>query len=524
MADLAAASAVAASTGVGAAERVLARRCRLLLLAYPRGYRTERGEEILGTLLDAATPGQRTPRLADAADIAVAGIRLRIGAPAMTGFDAGLAVAAPIALALAAGISAFAWWRVEPIGAGTFGVPAFLGLFRTVGPVAYLAWIAAALARVVLPTRPARHALAIALGTTFAVPVFTAVTPYDRPPLWVLMALAVFGGLALAGTPIGVRPSLDERLAVLTGTFGLAVVASALVAAWPPATGGSGYYYQPTLARVGVIVAGTVGAVAAYAVIQLRRGGGGQHWLWATALLGLPAGWLGPFDSAGLRVAADANVPHFGRLAQVLLATGVATVVIGGLAQRRNGPIPDTGAVRAGLVGFATLGFAVGVTGFLALGADGRLGFAGAAQRVPAHVGITLLALVAAGLSGAIGQRPTPTAARWFGGGAAIAFPAAWLVAAYDNGWTVRGWPDYAHTAALIATLAFLPFAWCVVAALRTLSSHPARAVATLVVSLGWVVYAAVPSVLSWGPVLVVLGSGCAVLALSSRRRSPTPS
>ena len=523
------------------AEARLARRCRLLLVAYPPAYRAQRGEEILGTLLDTATPGQRAPRFADAVDLVVSGVRLRIGAPAMTGFDGGLVAAAPIALALAAGISAFAWWRIEPIGDGAGpGEQAFLGLFRTAGPMAYLAWVVAALVRVALPARAARPSLAVALGATVSVPVFTALTPYDRPPLWVIMALAVFGGLALAGTPAGARPSMDERLAVLAGTVGLPMVASALVAAWPPVDALG--YYQPTIARVGVIAAGAVGVVATYALILLRRRGGdpeaAQRWFWATALLGLPAGWLGPFDSAGLRAAADASVPHFGRLAQVLLATGAATVVISGLAQRRPTPAattPATAAPPSGVsargplapdgplspVGFATLGFAAGLAGFLALGASERLGFAESASRVPVQVVVTVLALFAAGLCGAVAQRPTRLSAAWFGGGFAVAFPAAWLVAAYDNGWTLRGWPDYAHTAALVATLAFLPFALCVVAAVRVLATRTIAALPLLIVSLGWVGYAAVPSVLSWGPVLVVLGSGGVALTTTSRRRSP---
>src|SRR5262249_5888933 len=118
----------------------------------------------------------------------------------------------------------------------------------------------------------------------------------------------------------------------------------------------------------------------------------------ATALLGLPAGWLGPFDSAGLRIAADSAVPHFGRLAQVLLATSVATVTIAGLARRRTslktGPPPSL--VPAGA---APVGAAVGLAWFLALGAQGWLGFTERAP-MPGHVLVTLGALAVAGLCG----------------------------------------------------------------------------------------------------------------------------
>jgi hypothetical protein len=526
-----------------------ARGCRVLLLAYPRSYRAERGDEILSTLLDSAVPGQRLPRAADAADVVAAGVRVRLGTPSMAGFDAGLAAAAPIALALAAGISAFAWWRVEPVGSGPTAAPAFLGLFRTIGPLAYLAWLIAALARVLLPAAASRVAIGLATGATVALPAVSGMTSYDRPPLWVVMALGVFGVLAFAGSPMGTRTSVDERIGVAVGTVGVAVISSALVELWPPAGGGFGYYYQPTIARVGAVVAGTVGGVAAYALVKAVRrneehrqsgqGGptgraraGAQPWLWATALLGLPAGWLGPFDSAGLRIAADSAVPHFGRLAQVLLATSVATVTIAGLARRRTG-VRQGPAPTLVPAGAATIGAAVGLAWFLALGAQGWLGFTGRAS-MPGHVLVTLGALAVAGLCGL--ARPMRAmvgpAVRAFLAGVGLMVPAAWLVAAYDNGWTVGGWPDFSHTAALVATLAFLPFAVCVVAALRQVAlaqqvaprqkvagERPA-AVAMLTVSLAWVAYAAVPSVLSWGPVVVVLLSGCAVLGITASPRS----
>jgi hypothetical protein len=74
----------------GAAERgssvgprtgeVLARRYRLLLLAYPFEYRERRGDELLGTLIDDASPEQRWPSGREAASIVVQGLRARLGA------------------------------------------------------------------------------------------------------------------------------------------------------------------------------------------------------------------------------------------------------------------------------------------------------------------------------------------------------------------------------------------------------------------------------------------------------------
>ncbi|WP_238006858.1 hypothetical protein KZZ52_24745 [Dactylosporangium sp. AC04546] len=62
------------------AGEVLTERYRLLLLAYPFEYRERRGEELLGTLIDDASPEQRWPSGREAASIVVQGLRERLGA------------------------------------------------------------------------------------------------------------------------------------------------------------------------------------------------------------------------------------------------------------------------------------------------------------------------------------------------------------------------------------------------------------------------------------------------------------
>jgi hypothetical protein len=54
------------------------RRCRLLLRAYPRRYRETRGAEVLGTLLDLAEPGQRSPSPRDSFDVVRGGVLTRL--------------------------------------------------------------------------------------------------------------------------------------------------------------------------------------------------------------------------------------------------------------------------------------------------------------------------------------------------------------------------------------------------------------------------------------------------------------
>jgi hypothetical protein len=58
----------------------LERRCRLLLTAYPAEYRRERGEEILGTLLEAMPPGRGWPPARDVRALILGGLRARAAA------------------------------------------------------------------------------------------------------------------------------------------------------------------------------------------------------------------------------------------------------------------------------------------------------------------------------------------------------------------------------------------------------------------------------------------------------------
>ncbi|MCW6007517.1 hypothetical protein K1W54_23650, partial [Micromonospora sp. CPCC 205371] len=70
---------------------------RLLLHAYPRWYRRERGTEMLTTLLDAAEPGQQRPHPRDALDLLLGGLRCRFAVPRGPAFAAHLAYAVVVA-------------------------------------------------------------------------------------------------------------------------------------------------------------------------------------------------------------------------------------------------------------------------------------------------------------------------------------------------------------------------------------------------------------------------------------------
>jgi hypothetical protein len=59
----------------------LEQRYRKVIRLLPKAYRAERSEEILGTLLDDARPGQKRPQLREVASLGGLALRLRFGAP-----------------------------------------------------------------------------------------------------------------------------------------------------------------------------------------------------------------------------------------------------------------------------------------------------------------------------------------------------------------------------------------------------------------------------------------------------------
>jgi hypothetical protein len=79
----------------------LERRCQRLLAAYPAEYRRERGDEILGTLLEATPESRDWPRARDVRALIIGGLRARAAA------NRGLSTAANIRLALLLGVAIY---------------------------------------------------------------------------------------------------------------------------------------------------------------------------------------------------------------------------------------------------------------------------------------------------------------------------------------------------------------------------------------------------------------------------------
>jgi hypothetical protein len=88
----------------------LATRYRRLLLAYPRDYRRDRGEEIVGTLLSVAPAGRAWPTWAEAANLLRHGLRARLGRPASRSVAAWAPATALVCGLLAGAAASMAAW------------------------------------------------------------------------------------------------------------------------------------------------------------------------------------------------------------------------------------------------------------------------------------------------------------------------------------------------------------------------------------------------------------------------------
>jgi hypothetical protein len=274
----------------------LERRCRLLLRAYPAAYRQDRGEEIVGTLLEATPAGLSWPLARDVRGLIVGGMRARaalnrqrttaanlriaalIGATAYLAFSAvedlsfvlsALVVRAHVAVwwpsllagAFVGGAVALAWLcnRRAVVLAGA--IAAAVAVAASLGPawprgiamiIVNLACLAALAGHAGRDGWPGRRWLwPLALVTAF--PLLN----YLVPGFWVTMflwLLAVLGVVSLLWVVIDARP------AVATAVFVLAL--------WLP-PGIAGFVTGPDIGQeVPLLI---VIALAAVAVWRLRR-------------------------------------------------------------------------------------------------------------------------------------------------------------------------------------------------------------------------------------------------------------
>ena len=121
-------------------------RCRWLLRAYPAWYRHQRGEEMLGTLMEASPAGRRWPSPRDIRAMIIGGLRVRAGQHQRLSTPVNLRLAGLLGVALALlwlignnlGGDIMFWTHVYPAG-----TPAGLGLQATASLLALAAVLAA---------------------------------------------------------------------------------------------------------------------------------------------------------------------------------------------------------------------------------------------------------------------------------------------------------------------------------------------------------------------------------------------
>ena len=162
--------------------------CRLLLRAYPATYRRDRGEEIIGTLLEATPEGRAWPLARDVAGLAVGGLRARAAlngqrataenmrVAVLTGVSAYLAFAAASGL-----VFAVTTWITPSQGSSAFPAPWVQTLVTAVAVLA--------VAAVWLIGKPLLRLTAI----TAAVVAWSLAFPGGRNDLAALVSLAMLG-------------------------------------------------------------------------------------------------------------------------------------------------------------------------------------------------------------------------------------------------------------------------------------------------------------------------------------------
>jgi hypothetical protein len=164
-------------------------RCyRWLLRAYPAWYRRERGEEMLGTLLEASPPGRRWPSPRDARALIMGGFRVRAGQNQRRTTAANLRLAVMLGAALALlWLIASDLTSVILIWTHTYSQNSGTGYWAAYGALALVTVVAAWFA-----PRPVVAVLALAAATLW-VYWGDRVMAIQPAGLLIMLAVLVFG-------------------------------------------------------------------------------------------------------------------------------------------------------------------------------------------------------------------------------------------------------------------------------------------------------------------------------------------
>ncbi len=253
-------------------------RFTMLLRAYPKVYRDQRGEEILTTLLEDATTFDTYENVRAAIDIVAHGLRLRVGIASDQLAGRVLVAAALPGMMMAAATAMVMPFFGQVLPAIRSG-PSSWGPDTAIWPGLCIAWILGCAGALLFPKRGRLLATAC-VAVTIIAKVLLPIGAWGLPPSFVLLIfLAVPCLLAPRTSP---RRS-HRRFAVLVG----AVVLGALVVAslrGPWASFGGPFPYME-FSRCAPYVAGTV--IACSAILLVFR-----RWVPGSALALLAIPWL----------------------------------------------------------------------------------------------------------------------------------------------------------------------------------------------------------------------------------------
>jgi hypothetical protein len=253
--------------------RALERRYRRLLHVYPAAYLADRGDEILGTLLDSAPPGRAVPGLRDACALVLAGLRVRatqsprLSAPGTPRLAVVLVLAIPVvtwaasrvglALRIALGDPGFSPALVHALGGP--GVLLSVGLVTLIAIA--LIWFAPRVLVVPILLAPAALILIVILrsllwpgsvvylGILLVLAALATVGPERPPRPWLWLTTAVPVAEIIAMTWRGLHPGTAEA--------GALVVACSALVLWMCTDAHPALEIWLLMAAFGVLAAGT---------------------------------------------------------------------------------------------------------------------------------------------------------------------------------------------------------------------------------------------------------------------------
>jgi hypothetical protein len=200
----------------------LERRYERMLSLYPRSWREENGQVVVGTLLDmAAEQGRTGPTVAERADLAIHGLLTRLGLVLPAAAREGVATVA-LSTGAAFGLFYFYFCGWAPMVRDREIVREWyaFGPFVNPGVILCALWFATFVCALFAWNRASKFALAGSIVVSIAIPWVNRLVPeWDGPSSMNLGFLVILALLALVGTPVH-----RTRLSIATAVWLIAFV------------------------------------------------------------------------------------------------------------------------------------------------------------------------------------------------------------------------------------------------------------------------------------------------------------